>query len=144
MYHDCNSQTAWSDHNIFDLTSSHFDSYCMSLTYHNEWLSPVLPLHHCTHAPACHCLSLGSPEHSDNGEKESGALNAPEFFSQEPHYIHDKTIDAPHNHCHHLNDIHDSEGDVSIVPNTKEQLEEQDENKNEEARSKINLLSPIG
>jgi hypothetical protein len=28
MYDHCNSQTAWSDHNIFDLTSSHFDSYC--------------------------------------------------------------------------------------------------------------------
>jgi hypothetical protein len=24
MYDHCNSQTAWSDHNIFDLTSSHF------------------------------------------------------------------------------------------------------------------------
>jgi hypothetical protein len=28
MYDHCNSQTTWSDHNIFDLTSSHFDSCC--------------------------------------------------------------------------------------------------------------------
>jgi hypothetical protein len=26
MYDCCNSQLTWSDHNIFDLTSSHFDS----------------------------------------------------------------------------------------------------------------------
>jgi hypothetical protein len=44
MYDHCTSQTVWSDHNIFDLTSSHFDSYCMSLTYHHGWLPPVLPL----------------------------------------------------------------------------------------------------
>ncbi len=40
MYTICNSQSAWSDHNIFDLTSSHFDGYCMLLTYHHEW-SPL-------------------------------------------------------------------------------------------------------
>ncbi len=59
MYDCCNSQTAWSDHNIFDLTSSHFDSYCMWLKYQHEWSSPVLlPLHHHTHAPACHHCPL--------------------------------------------------------------------------------------
>jgi hypothetical protein len=41
----------------------------------------------------CHYLPLVSPKHSDDGE-ESGALNGPEYFSQEPHYIHDKMIDA--------------------------------------------------
>jgi hypothetical protein len=35
-----------------------------------------------------------SPEHSNDGEEESGALNISEPFSQEPHYIHDKMIDA--------------------------------------------------
>jgi hypothetical protein len=74
-------QSAWSDHNIFDITSSHFDSYCMSLTYHHEWLPlAVLPLCHCNHAPACHHLPLVSPKHSDDGEEESGALNGPEYF----------------------------------------------------------------
>jgi hypothetical protein len=29
-----------------------------------------------------------------DGEKESGATNSTEYFSQEPHYIHDETIDA--------------------------------------------------
>jgi hypothetical protein len=38
MYDLCNSQTTWSDQNIFDLTSSHFDGYCMLITYHHEWL----------------------------------------------------------------------------------------------------------
>jgi hypothetical protein len=28
---------------LFDFTSSHFDSYCMLLTYHHGWLPPVLP-----------------------------------------------------------------------------------------------------
>jgi hypothetical protein len=62
MYDCCNSQTTWSDHSIFDLTSSHFGSYCMSLTYHHGWSPPVLPLGHRTHAPACHHLPLVSPE----------------------------------------------------------------------------------
>jgi hypothetical protein len=96
MYVHCNSQTTWSDHNIFDLTSSHFDSYCFSISHNHDWLPPVLPLHHCTHAPACHHLPLVSPECSNDG-KESGALNGPEHFSQEPHYIHDETIDASPN-----------------------------------------------
>jgi hypothetical protein len=41
-------------HNIFDLTSSHFDSYCMSISHNHKWLPPVLPSCHCTYAPACH------------------------------------------------------------------------------------------
>jgi hypothetical protein len=137
MYHHCKR----SDHNIFDLTSSHFDSYCMSLTYHHEWLPPVLPLCHHTHAPACHHLPLISPEHSDDGEKESGAHNGPEYFSQEPHYIHDEMIDAPPGH--HLNNMHYSEDDVSIIPKTKEIFEEQDKKENLEVRSEIKLLSPM-
>ena len=44
MYDHCNSQTAWSDHNIFDLTSSHFDSYCFSISHNHDWSPPVLPL----------------------------------------------------------------------------------------------------
>jgi hypothetical protein len=43
----------------------------------------------------------------------------------------------------HPNNIHDLEDDVSIIPNTKELFEEQDEKENVEARSKIMLLSPI-
>ena len=76
----CTSQTSWSDHNIFDLTSSHFDSYCMSLTYHHGWSPPVLPLRHHTHAPACHHLPLVSPKHSDDREKELEALNSTNTF----------------------------------------------------------------
>jgi hypothetical protein len=45
---------AWLDHNIFDLTSSHFDSYCFLISHNYDLLPPVLPLHHCTYAPACH------------------------------------------------------------------------------------------
>jgi hypothetical protein len=125
MYDHCSSQATWSDHNIFDLTSNHFDSYCMSLIYiyiyiyHHEWSPPLLTFCHHTHAPACHCLPLVSPEHSDDGKEESGALNGSEHISQEPHYIHD---------------------DVSIMPNTEE--EEQNEKENVEARSEIILLSP--
>ncbi len=44
IYDYCNSQTAWSDHNIFDLTSSHFDSYCFLISHNHDWLPPVLPL----------------------------------------------------------------------------------------------------
>jgi hypothetical protein len=44
MYDHCNSKTAWSDHNIFDLTSSHFDSYCFLISHNHDWLPPVLPL----------------------------------------------------------------------------------------------------
>jgi hypothetical protein len=40
--------------------------------------------------PLCH-----HTEHSDNKEKEPGAHNGPEYFSQEPHYIHDEMIDVP-------------------------------------------------
>ncbi len=54
----------------------------------------MLPLCHCTHAPTCHHLPLVSPEPSDDGEEESGALNGPEQFSQEPYYIYDEMIDA--------------------------------------------------
>jgi hypothetical protein len=87
--------------------------------YHHEWSPPLLTFCHHTHAPACHCLPLVSPEHSDDGKEESGALNGSEHISQEPHYIHD---------------------DVSIMPNTEE--EEQNEKENVEARSEIILLSP--
>jgi hypothetical protein len=55
MYAICDSQPAWSDHNIFDLTSSHFDGYCMLLTYHHEWSPPVLSFHH---PSSCSCMSL--------------------------------------------------------------------------------------
>jgi hypothetical protein len=102
----------------------------------------VLQLCHHTHAPACHCLPLVSPKHSKDSEEESGALNGPEHFSQESHYIHDEMMDASPGPPH-PNDIHDLEDDVSIIPNTKELFEEQDEKENVEARSKIMLLSPI-
>ena len=76
-------------------------------------------------------------------EKRSqpGALNGPENFSQEPHHIHDKTIDTSPGTG--SNNIHDSvpEDDVSIVTNIKELFEEQDEKENEEAESKI-MLAP--
>jgi hypothetical protein len=54
MYDHCSCQTARFDHNILDLTSTHSDSYCILISHNHDWLSPVLPLHHCTHAPACH------------------------------------------------------------------------------------------
>jgi hypothetical protein len=64
--------------------------------------APVMP---CTHASACHCLTLVSLEHSDDGEKESRALNG-------SHYTHEEMIDAfP---------FYGLDDDVSIVPNTKE------------------------
>jgi hypothetical protein len=34
----------------------------------------VLQLCHHTHAPACHCLPLVSPKHSNDSEEESGAM----------------------------------------------------------------------
>jgi hypothetical protein len=90
----------------------------MSLTiYHHGWSPPVLPSQHCTHAPACHHLPLVSPEHSDDGENESGAVNSTDYFSQEPHNIHDEMIDATPGH--HPDNIHDLEGDINIIPNTK-------------------------
>jgi hypothetical protein len=67
--------------------------YCFSICHNHDWLPPVLPLCHCTYAPACHQIPLVLPKCSDDGE-ESGALNSPEHFFQEPHYIHDKMIDA--------------------------------------------------
>jgi hypothetical protein len=74
---------------------------------------------------------------------QPGALNGPVNFSQEPHHIHDKTIDTSPGTG--PNNIHDSvpEDDVSIVTNIKELFEEQDEKENVEAESKIMLLSPI-
>jgi hypothetical protein len=62
IYDHCNSQTAWSDHNIFDLTSSHFDSYCFLISHNHDWLPPVLPLWHCTYAPTCHQIPLVPPK----------------------------------------------------------------------------------
>jgi hypothetical protein len=44
MYDHCNSQTAWSDHNIFDLTSSNFDSYCFLISHNHDCSPLVLPL----------------------------------------------------------------------------------------------------
>jgi hypothetical protein len=52
MYDHCNSQTAWSDYNIFDLTSSYFDSYCFSISHNHDWLCPSAPImtpHLCSH-----------------------------------------------------------------------------------------------
>ena len=74
---------------------------------------------------------------------QPGALNGPVNFSQEPHHIHDKTIDTSPGTG--PNNIHDSvpEDDVSIVTNIKELFEEQDEKENVEVESKIMLLSPI-
>jgi hypothetical protein len=105
-----------SDHNIFDLTSSHFDGYCMLLTYHHAWSPPVLRLHQCPHAPACHHLPLVSPEHSNDGEEEPRALDTSEHFSQKPHYIHDDMIDATPGL--HPNIAQDTDDDVSAISNT--------------------------
>jgi hypothetical protein len=54
MYAICNSQPAWSDHNIFYLTSFHLDGYCMLLTYHHEWLPPCAPF---PSLYLCSCMS---------------------------------------------------------------------------------------
>jgi hypothetical protein len=43
MYDCCSCKTAWSNHKLFDLTSSHFDSYCMLITHNHDWLPQVLP-----------------------------------------------------------------------------------------------------
>jgi hypothetical protein len=94
MYDHCSCQTTWSDHYIFDLTSSHFDSYCILISCNHDWSPPVLPLHYSAYAPACHQIPLVSPKCSDDGE-ESGALTGPEHLSQEPDYIHDETLMHP-------------------------------------------------
>ncbi len=64
---------------------------------------------------------LISPKCSNDGE-ESGALTSPEHLSQEPHYIHDETSDAPANSD--LTHIHGHgcvpENDVSISMDTEE------------------------
>jgi hypothetical protein len=77
---------------------------------------------------------------ANDREKESEAINGTEYFSQEPHYIHDEMIDATPGHC--PDNIHYSEGDVYIIPNTKELIGEQDKKENVAARSKIKLFSP--
>ncbi len=59
MYDHCSCLTTWSDHNIFDLTSSHFDSYCTLMSHNHDWSPPVLPLCHCTYAPACYWIMMG-------------------------------------------------------------------------------------
>jgi hypothetical protein len=83
MYDHCNSQTTWSDHKIFDLTLSHFDSYCFLISHNHDW-SPQCscPLWHHTYAPACHGIPLVSPKCSNdsNDGKESGALTSPNTF----------------------------------------------------------------
>jgi hypothetical protein len=125
MYAICKSQPAWCDHNIiFDVASSHFDGYCMLLTYHHEWLPPVLPFCHCPHAPACHCLPLVPPEHSNDWEEEPRVIDGSKHFSQNSHYIHDDTIDAYPGL--HLNNAQDSDDDLSAISNTKEFHIEQD------------------
>jgi hypothetical protein len=101
---------------------------------------PVLLLHHHPHAPACHCLPLVSPEHSNDGEEETRALDGSEHFSQKPHYIHDDTIDASLGL--HLNVAQDIDDDVSTISKTKEFYKEQDEKESAVARSKIKLFSP--
>jgi hypothetical protein len=58
-------------------------------------------------------LPLVSPKHSNDGEEESGALNGSEYFSYEPHYIHDEMIDASPGL--HPNDIHDLEDDLEAL-----------------------------
>jgi hypothetical protein len=54
-------------------------------------------------------------------KSQEHSMAGSEHISQEPHYIHD---------------------DVSIIPNTEELFEEQNEKENVEARSEIILLSP--
>jgi hypothetical protein len=73
----------------------------------------------------------------------TGALNSPECFSHEPHYIHDETSDA--SPSTDPNDIDDyvPEDDVSIIMNTKELSEEQDEMEDTAVASKIMLFSPM-
>ncbi len=66
---------------------------------------------------------------ANDREKESEAINGTEYFSQE----------TP-GHC--PDNIHYSEGDVYIIPNTKELIGEQDKKENVAARSKIKLFSP--
>jgi hypothetical protein len=64
------------------------------------WLHPSVPM-----------MGRKNQEHSSN---------SPEHFSQKPHYIHDEMIDASPGL--HLNDMHDSEDALSVIPNTKNYL----------------------
>jgi hypothetical protein len=112
----------------------------MFLTHHHEWLPPVIPLHHCPHAPACQCLPLVSPEHSNDGEEELRALDGAEHFSPKPHYIHDDMIDAPPGL--HPNVAQDMDDDVSAISNTNGFYNEQDEKENVVTTSEIKLFSP--
>ncbi len=67
MYDHCSCQTAWSGHNIFDLTSSHFDSYCFLISHNHDWLPPALMLLHVIESLGSHqsVLMVGrSQEHS--------------------------------------------------------------------------------
>jgi hypothetical protein len=80
MYDHCSCQTTWSNcNNIFDLTSSHFDSYCFLISHNHDSSPPVLPLCHCTYAPTCHQIPLVSPKCSDD-RAESGALMVTNTF----------------------------------------------------------------
>jgi hypothetical protein len=75
-------------------------------------------------------------------QEHSTVLNT--FLRNHTTSSHDETIDASLGT--HLNDIHDSvqpKNDVSIINNTEELFQEQDEKENVEAESKIMLLSPI-
>ncbi len=135
--------TAWSDHNIFDLTSSHFDSYCFSISHNHDWLPPLLPLLHCTYAPTCHQIPLVSPKCSNDGE-ESGALTSPKHLSQEPLYMHKETSDASANsdltHIHGHGCV--TENDVPITMDTEELVGEAAEMMDMAADSKIMIFSP--
>jgi hypothetical protein len=86
--------------------------------------------------------SLCSQKCSNDGE-ESGALNSPEHFSQESHYIHDKMIDA--SPCTGPTNIHEyvPEVDVSIIMNSEELFEEQDEIMDMTVDSNVMIFSPI-
>jgi hypothetical protein len=134
MYDHCSCQTASSNHNLFDLTSSHFDSYCMLITHNHDWLPPVLSFCHCTHAPAYHHLPLVSPEHSNDGE-ESGALIGPEHFSQDHTTFMMKWLMHPPVPVWIIFMIMYWRQCASIVMDTEELFEEQ--------HSKIMLFSPI-
>ena len=96
----------------------------MSFRHNHERSPRVLPL--CHQPYSCSCMSLDPSGLIwafwwwRGGVRQPGALNGPVNFSQEPHHIHDKTIDTSPGTG--PNNIHDSvpEDDVSIVTNIKE------------------------
>ncbi len=121
MYDHCNSQTTWSDHNIFDLTSSHFDSYCFSISHNHDWSPLVLPLQHCTYAPTCHQVPLVSAKCSDDGEESglSPVLNT--FLRTTLHSWWDSSDTSTNSELTHIHgDGCVLENDVSITMDTEE------------------------